>query len=323
MPETNATGELLSPEKQVALARYTSEAQQMEGQGNIRGALERWRQALSLLPKDSAQAVWLRQHIKALEVAHPQAVSRWAKILGPLAPIALFLAKFKFLFVALLKFKFLFSLLAFFGFYWAIYGPKFGLGFAALVLIHEMGHYIDVKRRGLPAEMPVFLPGFGAYVKWQGLGVTAETRAEISLAGPFAGLLASAACAAVWWQTGGNHGITNSSNSLWAALASVGAWLNALNLIPVFILDGGQAVLALNRTGRAALVAIAVAIGYMTGQLTFYLIAAGALYRVYTAIKHKDEPQQSSTKILFFFTALLVSLAALMYALPGHGAFNR
>jgi Zn-dependent protease len=317
------SGSLVSPEKAAALARFTSEAQQLEQAGNVRGALERWRHALALLPKESAQAVWLREHINALETAHPQAANRWVKRLGPLAPIALFLAKFKFLLVALLKFKFLFSLLAFFGFYWAIYGPKFGIGFALLVLIHEMGHYIDVKRRGLPAEMPVFLPGIGAYVRWQGLGVTVETRAEISLAGPFAGLLASAACAAVWWYSGGNHGVTTPNGGLFVALAAVGGWLNALNLIPVFILDGGQAVLALNRTGRLALVAISVAIGYMTGQLTFYLIAVGAAWRVYTAIKHHDEPQESSTKILFFYTVLLVSLAGLMYSLPSHGAFNR
>ena len=314
---------LQSPEKAAAIARYTTEAQQLEKQGQARLAIERWQQALALLPRDSAQAAWLREHIKMIELANPSTSSKWIKKLGPLAPIALFFAKFKFLFIALLKFKFLFSLLAFFGFYWAIYGFKFGVGFATLVLIHEMGHYVDVKRRGLPAEMPVFLPGFGAYVRWQGLGVTAETRAEISLAGPFAGLLASLACAGMWWHASQSPDPSANSAGLWAALASVGAWLNALNLIPIFILDGGQAILALNRSSRAALVAIAVAIGYMTGQLTFYLVAAGALYRVYTSYSQQDEPQQSSTKILAFYTALLVSLAALMYALPGHGTLNR
>lgn len=314
---------LQSPEKAAAIARYTTEAQQLEKQGQARLAIERWQQALALLPRDSAQAAWLREHIKMIELANPSTSSKWIKKLGPLAPIALFFAKFKFLFIALLKFKFLFSLLAFFGFYWAIYGFKFGVGFATLVLIHEMGHYVDVKRRGLPAEMPVFLPGFGAYVRWQGLGVTAETRAEISLAGPFAGLLASLACAGMWWHASQSPDPSANAAGLWAALASVGAWLNALNLIPIFILDGGQAILALNRSSRAALVAIAVAIGYMTGQLTFYLVAAGALYRVYTAYSQQDEPQQSSTKILAFYTALLVSLAALMYALPGHGTLNR
>ncbi len=307
---------LAAPEKSELLSRYAAEAQQLEQQGEPRRAVERWQQALSLLPKESAQAVWIREHMHALETAHPEARrSAWVRKLGAwAAPIAVFFAKFKFVLVALLKFKFLFSLFAFFGFYWAIYGAKFGIGFAMLVLIHEMGHYLDVKRRGLPAEMPVFLPGFGAYVRWQALGVSLETRAEISLAGPFAGLLASTVCAIIFFRTG---------VGLWAALAAVGGWLNALNLIPVFILDGGQAVLALNRTGRLALVAIAAAIGYMTGQLTFYLVAAGALYRVYTAYRQQDEPAESSTKILFFYTVLLAALALLMHSLPGHGAFGR
>ena len=312
-----------SPEAAAALARYTTEAQQLEQQGQAHRAIERWQQALTLLPKESAQAAWLREHIKALEAQNPSTTSKWVKKLGPLAPIALFFAKFKFLFVALLKFKFLFSLLAFFGLYWAEFGWKFGLGFTVLIFIHEMGHYADVKRLGLPAEMPVFLPGIGAYVRWHNLGVTEETSSEIALAGPFAGLLASLACAAVWWHLSQSPDASSASAGLWSALAAIGAWLNAINLIPIFILDGGQAILALNRSGRIALVAISAAIGYMTGQLTFYVIAAGALYRVYTAYSQQDEPQQSSTKILAFYTALLVSLAALMYALPGHGTLNR
>jgi len=58
----------------------------------------------------------------------------------------------------------LLSLGAFATFYWALYGAKFGVGFAILILVHEMGHFIDIRRRGLPAEMPVFLRGLGAYV---------------------------------------------------------------------------------------------------------------------------------------------------------------
>ena len=313
-----------TPDNSELVARYASEGQQMERQGQHKAAIERWKQALALLPKESAQAVWIREHMKAIETAHPEAQgSPWIRRLGPLAPLALFIAKFKFILIFLLKFKFLLSLFAFFGFYWALFGWKFGLGFAALILIHEMGHYVDVKRRGMAAELPIFLPGLGAAVRWQGNNVTAEARAEISLAGPFAGLLASAACAVAWWSCGGRVGMVTPIGSLFAALAAIGAWLNAINLIPVFILDGGQAIHALDRNARIALVVISAAIGYITGQLTFYVVAAGAAYTVYTAIKHKDEPEQSSTKILFYYTALLASLALLMYLLPGRGALNR
>jgi Zn-dependent protease len=166
---------------------------------------------------------------------------KWAQKLGPVGPLALLLAKGKFLLSTVFKLKFLLSFVAFFGFYWAAFGMKFGLGFAVLILIHELGHYIDFKRRGLPADNPVFLPGFGAYVRSEVLGVPIETRADISLAGPFAGFLASVACALIWYQT---------QDSIWAALAYSGAWLNLLNLIPVWVLDGGHAVLALGKTER-------------------------------------------------------------------------
>ena len=121
----------------------------------------------------------------------------WAKRLGPLAPLAVLLAKGKSLLFALFKLKFLFSFAAFLGIYWALYGAWFGIGFAVMIMIHEMGHFAEVKRRGLPAEMPVFLPGLGAYVKWQALGVSTEARALVSLAGPAAGLLAAVLAAAL------------------------------------------------------------------------------------------------------------------------------
>src|SRR6202158_17061 len=78
-----------------------------------------------------------------------------AKRVGPLAPLVLLLAKGKTLLFMLFKLKFLFSFAAFLGIYWALYGAWFGIGFACMILMHEMGHFVEVKRGGLPAEMPV------------------------------------------------------------------------------------------------------------------------------------------------------------------------
>jgi Zn-dependent protease len=230
--------------------------------------------------------------------------------LGPLAPIALVLVKGKTLFLTIFKLKFLLSLGAFMAFYWTLYGAKFGIGFAALILIHEMGHFVDIKRRGLPAEMPVFLPGLGAYVRWQALGVSGQARAAISLAGPLAGWIASVACALVWWKTG---------NSLWAALARAGAWLNVLNLIPVWILDGGQAVLVLDKTERIALVTTCVALSFVLGESIFFLVAAGAAWRLFT----KDIPAQPNRAITAYFIGVLASLGLIMWLMPGQGFGNR
>src|SRR5437660_10052805 len=148
--------------------------------------------SLPLLPRESKQAQWVRDHARELDSASdqqsvPESENKWARKLGPVGPIAIVLAKSKAVLAAVFKLKFLLSFVAFFSWYWALYGAAFGLGFAALILIHEMGHCRDIKRRGLPADMRVFLPGFGSSVRWRALGVPITRRAAIRLAGPLAG----------------------------------------------------------------------------------------------------------------------------------------
>jgi Zn-dependent protease len=291
------------------LTILSARANRLEEQGDFAQALEEWRKSLDMLPHQSTQADWVRDHVRKLELSveasPPPPKNNWAKKLGPFAPIAIFLAKAKWLF-ALFKFKFLFSLGAFFALYWAMWGWKFGVGFAVLILIHEMGHYIDIRRRGLPADMPVFLPGFGAYVRWQALGVSEETRAAVSLAGPLAGLLASVACLLLWWQTG---------NPLWAGLARAGAWLNLMNLIPIWVLDGGQATNALDRNGRWVLLASTVFLALIFQEGVFVLVAAGFVWRLLT----KDLPAVSSPRTVAYFASVIAFLGVVLRFVPGHG----
>ena len=294
------------------LDRIAAAAKEFEAHGQLRAASEMWRSALVLLPASSNQADWIRNHARQLELAamaaeaEQKSRSKWARRLGPLAPVAIFLAKAKAFLFAIFKAKFLFSLAAFVAVYWGLFGIRFGIGFAALILIHEMGHYIDIRRRGLPADMPVFLPGLGAYVRWHALGVSDETRAEVSLAGPLAGLLASLACAVIWWKTG---------DALWAALARAGAWLNILNLIPIWILDGGQALGVLSRNARVALLCGCLVLWIALGEGVFFLVAAGLVYRLFT----KDLPAQPSVRVAAYFAGLLVVLGLIMAAMPQQG----
>jgi hypothetical protein len=90
-------------------------------------------------------------------------------------PVVFFLAKAKSLLFVIFKFKFLLSFFAFFGLYWAVFGWKFGLGFTLSIMIHEFGHYVAARRRGLKVDLPVFLPGLGAYVRWYNMGVNLDT----------------------------------------------------------------------------------------------------------------------------------------------------
>lgn len=293
-----------------ALEHLAAQAGALEAQRNPRQARELWLKTLELLPPDSTQAAWVREHERHLELAARRAPdkpakSQWASKLGPLAPVALLLAKGKVL-LSLFKLNFLLSLAAFLGVYWSLYGAKFGLGFAALIFLHEMGHFIDVKRRGLPAEMPVFLPGLGAYVRWQALGVSRETRAAVSLAGPLAGCLIAVACALLWWGTG---------NGIWAALARAGAWLNVLNLIPIWALDGGQAASAMNKGDRLVLLTASLALWLLLGQNVFLLVALGAGYRLFT----KDLPPHPSRVTTAYFVSVLVILGLVMWLMPGKG----
>jgi Zn-dependent protease len=266
-----------------------------------------WLKALELLPPDSTQAQWVRANTKRLnELALSGAAAddrhAWAKKLGPLAPLAILLAKGKFL-VSLLKLKFLLSLGTFVAFYWALYGMKFGVGFAVLILVHEMGHFVAIKRRGLPADMPVFLPGLGAYVRWAALGVSAQTRAFVGLAGPLAGCIGAAVCAFLWIETG---------DAIWIGLASLSALLNVLNLIPVWVLDGAQAVAALNKTERIVLSATAVLLAALFAQPVFLLVAAGAGYRVFS----KDMPAAPSHAVTAYYLVVLAALGCIIKLAP-------
>lgn len=294
------------------LQSISAEAKRLESSGQLRQAREKWLSAIPLLPNDSKQAEWINHHAvdlyaRALEAeaeqAHKPNQHQWAKRFGPLAPLLVLLAKAKSLLV-LLKFKFLLTLFAFVGFYWAMFGKWFGIGFAALILCHEMGHFIEVKRRGLPVEMPVFLPGFGAYVRWQNLGISLEGRCMIALAGPLAGLISSAACLAMF---------PLSHQRLWLALAHTGAWLNLLNLVPVWALDGGHAIAGVSKAGRAVLLGLAVLMFAATREGMFLVVAGGSAWQAFGT----QPPNEPSQRVTIHYGFLLCGLAVVMWLARG------
>ena len=296
------------------LQRLSEGAKALEAKGDLRAASQQWLACIPLLPHTSKQVDWIREHVRELseradatgipQIQAPPPENKWGRKLAPLGPIAILLAKGKAIFAVVFKLKFLLSLFAFVGVYWVAYGPKFGIGFALLILVHEMGHFVDIKRRGLPADMPVFLPGLGAYVRWQALGVPLETRAAISLAGPLAGWFGSIVCVVLWLKTG---------DGLWAALAKSNAALNVLNLAPVWVLDGGHAALALSKLNRIMLLVATLILWVLVRQNMLLVVAAGAAWRVFT----KDAAEKSSTYITTYFVAVLAALGLLMHILPG------
>jgi Zn-dependent protease len=291
------------------LEELAASARAHEERREFAAAHEDWQAALNLMPDDSSQAVWVRAKLAELfqairDEAAKSAAPAWTRKLGPFAPVALLLLKGKF-FLSLLKLKFLLSFASFAGIYWAIYGFKFGFGLAALILVHELGHYVEVRRRGLSADLPMFIPGFGAYVRWNAVGVTADTRALVSLAGPLAGAIGAALCALLWLQT---------QDGLWMGLASFSAFINLMNLIPVWTLDGAQAMVAINRAGRIGIAIAGILFAAFFSQPLLLLVVAGAVYRAFDKTLAPDMPP--SYGVTAYFVTLLAALGYIASLAP-------
>ena len=58
---------------------------------------------------------------------------------------------------------------------------RFGFGFVALLLVHEMGHALVIRAKGLRTSPIVFVPFFGAFInikdQFRDAAVEAETAA--------------------------------------------------------------------------------------------------------------------------------------------------
>jgi Zn-dependent protease len=288
------------------VAKVADAAQTLEGESRWDEARATWSSALQWLPQGTTQAGAVLARVESIDARSKAAddkKARWTKRLGPLAPVLLLLAKVKGVLFLLFKLKFLFGFFAFFGLYWALFGWKFGLGFTLSILVHELGHYYAVRRRGLKADLPVFLPGLGAYVRWYAMGIPVEGLASIALAGPLFGLGVALVCLGLYRWTGGQ---------VYLALAHTGAFINLLNLIPVLGLDGAQATYALSRLQRGLLLVSAVVLYGLMQQGVLLFLAAGMAWRMFT----KDVPEKAGSRTMVFYLALLFALGAFLRIVP-------
>jgi Zn-dependent protease len=120
--------------------------------------------------------------------------------------------------------------------YSLFFGWEFAAGFVLLLFVHEMGHVFQLRREGVPASAPMFIPGLGAVVMMKSLPDDALAEARVGLAGPILGTLGAAICLV----------LAEALNSdLLRALAYVAFFLNLINLIPVTPFDGGRAMAAM------------------------------------------------------------------------------
>jgi Zn-dependent protease len=187
---------------------------------------------------DGSQTTWLPPGTPEQRAPERTGIKRllWPLIVG--LGLLVKYGKFALLFVG--KAKFLTtsgSMLVSVAAYSLIWGWSFAAGFVLLLLVHEMGHVIQLRREGVEASAPMFIPFLGAVVAAKSLGDDAAAEARVGLAGPVLGTLGAIAVFVA--------GESLDSEFL-RALAFTGFFLNLFNLIPLTPLDGGRAMAAMS-----------------------------------------------------------------------------
>ncbi len=118
-----------------------------------------------------------------------------------------------------------------------VFGWWYAVGFVLLIFVHEMGHFMAARQRGLDVGAPTFIPFVGAWINLKQLPHNAEVEAYVGLAGPLVGTLGALGCFIAWEQTG---------MPLLLALSYAGFFLNLFNLIPLSPFDGGRVTAVLS-----------------------------------------------------------------------------
>jgi Zn-dependent protease len=198
--------------------------------------------------------------------------------------------------------------------YALIWGWQFAIGFVLLLFVHEMGHVIQLRREGVPASAPLFIPFLGAVVGMKKMPDDAAAEARVGLAGPILGSIGCLVPLALYGATG---------NHLFQALAFTGFFLNLFNLAPVLPLDGGRAMAALSPrmwfVGFALLLAVGIA--YPNPVVILILVLGGL--ETYRRFKGRKNPTQQAyyrvapkTRILIaaVYVGLAITLVAAMDA---------
>ena len=167
-----------------------------------------------------------------------------------------------------------------------VFGWKYATGFVLLLLVHEMGHYIAARHRGLDVGAPTFIPFVGAWIALKQLPHDAETEAYVGLGGPLLGSVGALLC----------YFLARESGSPWLlAVAYAGFFLNLFNLIPISPFDGGRITAVL--TPRIWLLGVPVLIGLFVWRPSpmLLLMALIAAPQVWQAIKFRRDSVEGQT----------------------------
>jgi Zn-dependent protease len=240
--------------------------------------------------------------------------ARLKRFFAPLAGIGAFLAKFGVILLKLKSVVFLGSAAVSVLAYAQLWGWQFAVGFVVLLLLHELGHVIALRIRGIRASALVFIPMLGAFTAWQPQPRTPYEDAETALAGPVTGTIGALVVGYLAHRDG---------SGLLMSLAFTGLVLNLFNLAPVRPLDGGKVVDLLYpwiwAIGILGLLAYEL---YRPGAIALILLLLAG-YQLYHQVRDRDghfaraaatvQPEQRariSTAYLVLLAVMLIGLHA-------------
>jgi membrane-associated protease RseP (regulator of RpoE activity) len=181
-------------------------------------------------------------------------------------------------------------------------GIPFAVTLLLILVTHECGHYVLSRLHGVPASLPLFIPGppyligtFGAIIRLRGPIVNRRALFDIGVAGPLAGFIVAVVALVIGLNLStivdrtATYGYQFGEPLLlqftsWLVVGSLppqtdivlhpvgfaawfGLFVTSLNLIPIGQLDGGHVAYALwgarQRTVAFAIVPILIVLGFV------------------------------------------------------------
>lgn len=195
-----------------------------------------------------------------------------------------------------------------------VFGWRYAVGFVALIFIHEMGHFIAARQRGLDVGLPTFIPFVGAWIELKDQPHDVETEAWVGFGGPLLGSLAALACYFLARET---------DSRLLLALAYAGFFINLFNLIPLSPFDGGRITAVLTPRVWLLGVPVLVALFFWRPSPLLILMALLAAPQVMAAWKYdaQDPDNQKyytvspETRLTYgvYYLGLLIFLAVMAH----------
>ena len=197
--------------------------------------------------------------------------------------------------------------------YALFWGWPFAAGFVILLFLHEMGHFIAARQRGLDVGAPTFIPFVGAWIQLKQMPHNAETEAYVGLAGPVVGTAASLACFELGRYTG---------SQMLIALAYSGFMLNLFNLLPLSPLDGGRVTAVISPRLWLLGAPLLVALFFWRPSPMFLLVAVLAFPSFWKALTGKgldtayyETPAQTRFNYGLAYVGLVVYLGSMTWSL--------